>query len=133
MFTIMDGVALRHLELANDEAPPNVKKGENAWDAQDKIFRHIEDHLRQHLENTANGALEFVKKERIDGIIIGGHRPLFGKVDKHLKYPLAGKVIAQFVTELKIPQNEIIAKVLILIDELEKKNSEEELQQALSK
>ena len=50
-----------------------------------------------------------------------------------MKYPLAGKVIAQFVTELKIPQNEIIAKVLILIDELEKKNSEEELQQALSK
>ena len=132
MFTVENGKSLRHLELKHDEAPPNVKKGENAWDAQDKIFRHIEDHLFKHLEHAAQGALEFVKNEKIAGLLIGGHRPLFGKIEKHLKYPLSKKVRATFVTELKLANEDILKKAVKIIEEVERKMGEEKLQKALA-
>lgn len=132
MFSLHNGNAVNHLELSHDEAPPNVKKGENTWDAQDKIFRHIEDHLRKHLEHVANGVAEFAKKEGITDILIGGHKPLFNKIEGHLKYPFSKKVRGSFVTELKIPQEEVLKRVKKLIDRLEVKETEERLQKALS-
>ncbi|MDO8269161.1 MAG: hypothetical protein Q7T54_00635, partial [Candidatus Levybacteria bacterium] len=84
MFTLANGTVERHLELSNDEAPSRVKHGDDTWDAQDKIFRHIEDHLHRHLEHVAKEALGFVKKEKITGVLIGGHRPLFSKIEKQL-------------------------------------------------
>lgn len=131
MFTLNNGAVERHLELSNDEAPPRVKHGDDTWDAQDKIFRHVEDHLHRHLEHVAKEALEFAKKEKIAGVLIGGHRPLFSKIEKQLKYPLSKKVIGTFVTELKVPQEEVFKRVKKLVEKMEIKKIEDRLQQAL--
>lgn len=132
MFTLVDGAATNHLELSHDEAPPKVKKGENAWDAADKIARHVEDHLHKHLKHVANSVSDFAKKEKVTDILIGGHRPLFHKVEEHLKYPFSNKVVGNFVTELKIPQKQVLKIVLEVIDKLQIKKEKEKLQKALS-
>ena len=131
MFTFESGAIVRSLELNNDDVPQNVKNGENAWDAQDKIFRHIEDHLHRHLAKVTDAAREFVKNEKIKGVIIGGHKPLFSKIEAEMKYPLSKKVLGKFVTELKIPTKEMISRVNEAISNIESARTENLLHQSL--
>lgn len=131
MFTILNGLAGETMEVESSQVPQKVKHGDDAWDAQNKIFRHIEDHLHRHLADIALKANEFAKKEKISCLLIGSHQPLFGKIQKHLKYPLSKKVIGEFVTELKVPKNEIVKRALGFLEELETKKTEDALQKAL--
>lgn len=131
MFTYENGNIIRSLELNNDDVPQNVKNGENAWDAQDKIFRHIEDHLHRHLVKVTDAARDFVKNEKIKGVLIGGHKPLFSKIEAEMKYPLSKKVLGKFVTELKIPTKEMISRVNEVISKIEALEIENMLQQSL--
>lgn len=131
MFTITNGIAGETVELESVDVPQNVKHGDDTWDAQDKIFRHIEDHLHRHIEKVAKEANEFAKNEKITGLLIGSHKPLFGKIEKHLKYPLSKKVIGSFVTELKVPKNEILKRALKLLETISARKEVEELEKAL--
>ncbi len=131
MFTYENGNIIRSLELNNDDVPQNVKNGENTWDAQDKLFRHIEDHLHRHLAKVTDAARDFVKNEKIKGVIIGGHKPLFSKIEVEMKYPLSKKVLGKFVTELKIPTKEMISRVNEAISKIEALEIENMLQQSL--
>lgn len=132
MFILVDGKAVSHLELSHDEAPQKVKAGVNTWDAQDKIMRHIEDHLHKHLEHVATDSLKFALNEKVTHLLIGGHKPLFSKIIKQLKYPLSKKFIGTFVTELKIPQEEVLELALAEIENINEKRVEERLQSALT-
>lgn len=108
-------------EFSKNDVPQKVKHGENAWDAQDKINRHIENHLHQHLVLVAEFVKKYVKQNPVDGIIIGGHKTLFANIKKHIPYPLSKKVVGNFVTELKIPLNAISKKAIAEIEKLEMK------------
>lgn len=123
MFTLTDGAVERVEELKKDHVPQKVKHGDDAWDAQDKIFRHIENHLHRHLTIVAQKASLYITKNNIAGIIIGSHKPLFSKIEKHLLYPLSRKIKGRFVTELKAPFNEILRRAKVLIDQIEKKET----------
>lgn len=121
MFTLQKGVAGQHEEIVCEDVPQKVRHGDDTWDSQDKIFRHIEDHLRRHLECVGQQAKLYVEKNNIDRILIGSHKPLFGKIKKNLQYPLSQKVVGTFVTELKIPFGEILNRAKIHIAEIEGK------------
>lgn len=120
MFTLVDGMVGRKEEFRNGHVPQKVKHGDDTWDAPDKIFRHIEDHLHRHLTLVGQHAFNFSKGDHIAGVIIGSHKPLFSKIEKHLPYPLSRKVKGRFVTELKAPFNEILKRAKRLIDQIEK-------------
>lgn len=119
MFTLIDGAVIEKIELKNDYVPQKVRHGDDTWDAQNKIFRHIEDHLHRHLAHVGKEAGFFAKLHKIDAIIIGSHKPLFSKIEKHLLYPLPEKVKGRFITELKVPFSEILARTTQLIKEIE--------------
>ena len=121
MFTISDGAVEKIEEFKDGHVPQKVKHGDDTWDAQDKIFRHIEDHLHRHLTLVGKKAAAFTKENNITGIIIGSHRPLFSKIEKHLPYPLSRKIKGRFVTELKAPFNEILQRAERLIEQIEQK------------
>lgn len=131
MFTLVRDVPLNHLELEHDQAPPKVKKGENNWDAADKISRHIEDHLHKHLSHVGEGVEKFARQEKITDILIGSHRTLFRKIEAHLKYPFSKKVRGKFVTELKVPQKEVLQIALKAIEKLEARKEKDRLRKAL--
>lgn len=120
IFSIINGAVEDMREFEDDQVPKKVKHGDDTWDAQDKIFRHIEDHLHKHLVKAAGHAFDFAKENHVWAIIIGGHKPLFSKIEKHLAYPLSNKVKGTFVTELKSPFNEILKRAKSTVDKIEK-------------
>lgn len=119
MFTLLDGVVLRHEEFVSGTVPQKVKHGDDTWDSQDKIFRHIEDHLHRHLADSSKRAAAFAKNDHITGWIIGGHRTLFPKIKKHIPYPYSRKIKGEFVTELKAPFGEILKRAKNTIKKIE--------------
>lgn len=119
MFTLIDGAVEDKADFDDDQVPKKVKHGNDTWDSQDKIFRHIEEHLHRHLLLVGQHVAEFGRKNHISEIIIGSHKPLFAKIEKHLPYPFCHKVKGRFVTELKAPFNEILHRALQSIDQIE--------------
>lgn len=122
-FTLLDGSVGSHEILKRDQVPQRVKHGNNIWDAQDKIMRHIENHLHRHLQNVSRAVSTFAKKNRIHGILIGSHKPLFQKIEKHLAYPFNRKIKGRFVTELKGPFNEVLRRAKKSISQVENKRA----------
>lgn len=110
LFTVHLGQIDETKEIFDPSVPQKVKHGDNAWDAQDKIFRHIQDHLHRHLKLITQETAKFANGRNIQFILIGGHKELFAKIKKHLPKNLADKVKGTFVTELNIPLNDIFLK-----------------------
>lgn len=121
MFILTNGTVANIVEIKDGHVPQKVKHGDDTWDAQNKIFRHIEDHLHRHLLLVGEKAAEFAGQNHVSRLIIGSHKALFSKVEKHLPTPLFKKVKGKFVTELKAPFNEILHRVLKKINEIENK------------
>lgn len=118
LFTFFDGKLSYLNKFTGDSVPQKVKHGDNTWDAQDKIFRHIENHLDRYLAQVALFVSTYVKQNPIDGIILGSHKPLFAKIKKHLPFSLLKKVKGEFVTEIKGPVDEVSKKALLTITQL---------------
>jgi peptide subunit release factor 1 (eRF1) len=114
------GAVERTEEFVDGNVPQKVKHGDDARAAEDKIFRHIEDHLHKHLTLIAEKVKLYAAQEDIAGILIGGHNQLFTKIKKHLPYPLSGQVKGTFLVDMKVPFNEILKRIKVLIEEIEK-------------
>lgn len=132
LILVKNGKVVLYEKLPTDLAPRKVKHGQNDWDAPDKILRKRNGLLDIHLENISKSAIEFTKNIRIDGVVFGGHQDLHHKIAETLTYPLKNKFIGFFITELKIPQNQLTEKALQRILELEKEKEEKKIQEALS-
>lgn len=120
LFTIINGLVERKKEVVDGQVPQNVKHGDDTWDAEDKIFRHIQDHLHRHLSIIAEEAVAFVGNDTIEGILIGSHKELFSNIIKHIPYPLSRKIKGTFVAEFKVPFGEIIERAEQHIHEVER-------------
>ena len=126
MFTLLDGKAVgEHRELVINDVPQKVRANEQQYYGRsDKIFRHIEDHLHRHLKTIVEEIVAFSKKQSITGIVVGGHKEFFGKIDTHLPQSLSQKVKGTFVTELNAPFNDILHRATVVITDIEKENRE---------
>lgn len=120
MFTFFKGAVGDKIDISDEQVPQRVKKGGERWNAQDKIFRHIEQHLHRHLAVIGNKAALFAKQNDVSNLVIGSHPFLFKKIKKHLPYPLRNNVRGIFVTELKEPFNKILKRVKYCIEGGEK-------------
>lgn len=110
MFSLFEGLVDNVKEVKSDDVPKKVKHGDDTWDAQDKINRHIEDHLHRHLIHVSKQLSSFAEKNKINTILIGSHKNLFSKIIEQLPYPYRNKVKGTFTTELKAPFNEVLLK-----------------------
>lgn len=115
-----NGAVERSEEITNGQVPKKVRHGDDTWDAQDKIFRHIQDHLHRHLTLIIEKVKIYAAQENFAGILIGGHNQLFPKIKKHLPYPLSGKVKKTFIVDMKVPFNKILERTKVVIEEIEK-------------
>ena len=108
MVVLQNGAVIRKKDSKPDDVPQKVKHGDDTWDSQDKIFRHIEDHLHRHLVHVGKDTAQLIKQYPVSGIFIGSHRTLFSKIENHIPYPYINMVKGRFVTELKMPWNDIL-------------------------
>ncbi len=111
MFIVKEGKIEEQKEVLDNSVPQNVKAKKIDFGRDDKIFRHIEQHLHYHLQLIAQAALEFSKGKGISFIILGGHKELIPKMKSHLLYPLNKMVKGEFVTELNIPLAQALKKL----------------------
>lgn len=107
LFTVHLGNIEEHIDVFGEFVPQKVRQINKAWAREDKILRHIEDHLHRHLQLIAKITDEFAKNKDFKFLILGGHRGLFKKIKKHLPKYLTKKIKDTFVTELNIPLNDI--------------------------
>ncbi len=121
MFLLKDSAVFKHQKVFDDNVPQKVKHGDDTWDAQNKIFRHIEDHLHRHLTLISQKAAMYARQNRVRNILIGSHKPLFAKIEKHLPYPLPSMIRGRFITELKGPFAEVMRRAEDLINHIERK------------
>lgn len=77
---------------------------------EDKIQRHVQDHLHRHYKYISQSIQEFVKNREISGVILGGHKNEMSQFEKHLPKTLQSKLLGRFVSELKGDFNEIVKK-----------------------
>lgn len=120
LFTVRLGKIEEHKDIFNGgEVPQNVKAKKIDYGREDKIFRHIEQHLHYHLQMIAKKTREFVQGKNINFIILGGHKELLPKMKKHLLYPLNKMVQGKFITELNIPLADILKHSKKLVTEIQ--------------
>lgn len=124
LFTVHLGNIEEHREISNSIVPQRVRQINKAWMRQDKIFRHIEDHLHRHLELIFNWTREFVKKNNVAFIIIGTHEELLPRIKKQLPKMLSNLVLGFFMTELNIPLNKVFLQSKKIAEKIEREKIE---------
>lgn len=108
MFTVDMGQIAEHLDVFDCHVPQEVKAIKSDFNRDNIIFRHIEDHLHQHLVLVAQAVKGFAKGKTFRFILLGGHRETLPKVIHHLPPELQRLVLGTFDTELNIPRNDIL-------------------------
>ena len=73
-----------------------------------KLSNHIDNQLHRHLQLILQEAEILIKSKHINGLFLGGHQPLFHSIEKELPVLLKEKLRGEFITELNIPEDELI-------------------------
>lgn len=110
LFTVHFGKIEEHKDIFNGHVPQKVKQINEAWGQDARIRGHIEDHLHRHLLSIAEKTKEFAQGKGINFLIVGGHRSIIPKIKDHLSLGLKRRIAGEFVTELKVPLNEILLR-----------------------
>ncbi|MDO8583038.1 MAG: hypothetical protein Q7R51_00725 [bacterium] len=109
ILTFLDGVLESHTEILDSSVPQDVKSNkEENYARNNKIIRHIEDHIHRHLQLISKKVDEFVGVKPVHGVFIGGHKELLHLIKKHLNPNLRKKIVGEFIAPLKVFQNKII-------------------------
>lgn len=103
-FTFYENQPEDYKEIIDLGVPQKVKA-----EKEYHISRHAEEHLRRHLQKISEEVDIFLNGKPVQGVFIGGHKVLFKKIQDLLSPHLKRKVKGDFVTELNIPQNEIVS------------------------
>lgn len=119
-FTLYQG----HIEDQQEVKDPSVHQhaiGHTAGERQNKVERHIQDHLHRHFQLIAQTVHDFAKTKHISGVIVGGHKELMHKLEEHLPQPLQKKIIGEFVSELNTNFNDIVYKSKRVLEQVDKR------------
>lgn len=101
------------VEIKKELMNPNVRKetkinsGE-LYGRNKKLMNHIDNQLHQHLRFIMKEVDLLIKEKHLNGVFIGGHKPLFHLIEKELPADLQKKLRGNFITELNIPEDELI-------------------------
>lgn len=109
-------------KVIKSEVPKRIlARGDNVG-RESKILRHIEDHLRRHLEKVLAETKKFEKAFPGGLIVVGAQRELVGRFKDLLPKALRKKVIGNFGADVDDNETEIINKAYKIInDYLERK------------
>lgn len=119
LFTVHLGVIEEHKDVFGETVPQKVRQIHEAFKRENKILRHIGDHLHRHLKHITEKTKEFARNKHIRFLIIGGHEELLPEIKKLLPYPLSKKLRDSFITELNIPLNTVFLKSKKIAEKIE--------------
>lgn len=82
-----------------------------------KLSHHIDNQIHEHLQLIMQEVALFIKDKHINGVFLGGHQPFFHLIVNELPADLQKKLRGEFITELNIPQEELIKHCKKVIEE----------------
>ena len=85
-----------------------------------KLSNHIDNQLHRHLQLILQEAENLIKDKHINGLFLGGHQSFFHSIGKELPTALKEKLRGEFITELNIPQDELITHCIHILTEYAK-------------
>ena len=80
-----------------------------------KLSHKIDNQIHRHLQLVMHEVAEFINGKKIDGVFIGGHKPMFSLIEKELPAELRDKLRGDFVTELNITDDELIKHCKVVL------------------
>lgn len=112
-FTLKQGVIENQDEVIDESVPQNVHpdtRETTRLTREDKINRHIQDHIHRHFQLISQKVADFVGNTPINGVVVGGHKNLIHKFERHLPKLLQDRIVGEFVAVLNGNINEIVEK-----------------------
>lgn len=115
-----------NLEISREIMDPGVQKdtkinSEELYGRSNKFSHHIDNQLHQHLQLIMQKVSNLIAGKHINGVFIGGHKPLFATIKNELPAVLQKKLRGEFITELNINIDELIQHCKHVLEEYNKK------------
>lgn len=85
-----------------------------------KLSHHIDNQIRRHLQLIIQEAIMLIKGTHINGVFIGGHKPLLHTIINELPVDLQKKLRGEFITDLNIPEDKLIKHCKYMLEEYRK-------------
>ena len=103
--------------LIKNDVPQRIQAHGGNMGREDKILRHIEDHLHRHLVEIVKELREFEKNHPDGLIVIGAQKELVGKFTRELSKEMQAKVIGNFGANVDDNETDLIKKAQKIVDE----------------
>lgn len=110
------------VEISKKIMDPSVRKrtrinsGE-LFGRNNKLSHHIDNQVHRHLQLIIQEVIMLIKGKHINGVFLGGHKPLFHTIVNELPADLQKKLRGEFITELNISQYELIKHCKHVLEE----------------
>lgn len=110
------------VELSKNIMNPSIRKrtrinsGE-LFGKNNKLSHRIDNQIHRHLQLVIQESDMLIKGKHVNGVFVGGHKPLFQKIVNELPPDLQKKLRGEFITELNISQKELIKHCKHVLEE----------------
>ncbi len=131
-FLVHLGEIEEYEEIHTPDIPGRHKKG--GWFAlsQNHYERHVEYHVSLHIKDVMKRIESFLSAQRINMILIGGSREAAAKVIDMLPKSVGDRVAGRFQSEISANINEILERVMPLIQKVEKEKEDRTVSELLA-
>ena len=110
LFLFYEGMVI----LSEKIMHPGVRKGTRINSGEifaknTKLTHKRDNQLQRHLQFIVHEAQLLIENKHINGVFLGGHKPLFHLLEKELPTAWHEKLKGNFITELNIPEEVLIS------------------------
>jgi len=133
LFIIHLGEIEEYTEIHTEGVPGKHKKGGWFSLSEKSYERHIDYHVELHFKDVIKHLEQFLSREYVGRLLVGGAEEAVTKVKGMLPQTLADKVIGTFQTEMFANSNEILKKAEPILRIFEKKKDEETVDDLLTR
>jgi len=128
IFIIHMGEIVEYTELFSPGVPGRHKKG--GWFSlqQNRFERHIDYHVTLHIKDVAKVLEDFLRKEAINRIIIGGSEDAIIKIKDILPRQILKKLFSTFHAEITLGEKEVLNKTLKIIEKVESEKEKDTME-----
>lgn len=133
IFVIHLGKIEDYTELFTPNIPGKHKKG--GWFAleQTGYERHTNYHVSLHIKDVIKTFEDFLHKEAINRIIIGGTEEAVVKIKDMLPQTILNKVIATFPAKMVLGEKDVLNKTLKIIEKFEREEEKNIVEELITK
>lgn len=133
LFLIHLGEIEEYSEIHTEEVPGRHKKGGWFALAEKNYERHIDYHVEIHLKEVIKKLEDFLSREYVGRILIGGTEEAVTKLKSMLPQAITERIIGTFQAEMFANNKEILEKVEPILQAFEKKKEEKTVEDLISK